>query len=709
MAKLTKSKFYNDFRANKPKENLQQQRRSAWLKVWKWIKIILVVFFAGIGLLGCVQSFTTKTGTKVGTGTEFYTTKRQVSPNVETFRYNKKSNTFDFINNLEHIKDNAYLGLNNANEDLIEKLRNQDRKSGATYGVYNGTSLGLKLEKEHQKIENGKTINYYKPIESEIYGNGNNYLYYNLDKEKGTKIYSPVSKFIEYNYLSTSFFSQQVINPKGEKSTIKRYDLLKSVDQNKITNYVQRGSSPVEFFARDILESLIKNTYKEWFDNNVNNINWLLDPSKEEKTKNLKAINGIFPPLPENASYDQKMQRLSELHNLFLNSNTNANIGDKKHLFPSDPFWSKEFSEYGGKKFDELSPFEQSTILKTWDKYAWIEKIVEFLTLEKLMISKYTSLLNYKLINKGNDAIKGFEKNEYYLSFLTANGNYDKLRPLTGLMYGNDKIPHKPLVTQKDYWSMGPFFGMFVQPINWFMHKIIIGLGTTGWSVILALIVTVIIVRFIAAVVSFKSLFSQQKMEELNKKKAKIEAKYAEYKNDKQMQIRKQTEISEMYKQEKISPFSSFVSMFITLPILIVVFRIVSSSPEIKQATWYGIQFSATSFRRLFKGDWKYLPLILLSLGIQALAQYLPKLLNLKKKKSLRADAYEQEALKKSNKRNNMMQILFIGFGAIFSAGLQIYWIIGGVWTIFQNLFVHYFSKSKLFKEKIEPRMFKTA
>jgi|GEM_PF-2446132 hypothetical protein len=29
MAKLTKSKFYNDFRANKPKEELQQQRRSA--------------------------------------------------------------------------------------------------------------------------------------------------------------------------------------------------------------------------------------------------------------------------------------------------------------------------------------------------------------------------------------------------------------------------------------------------------------------------------------------------------------------------------------------------------------------------------------------------------------------------------------------------------------------------------------------------------
>ncbi|EPJ17934.1 putative membrane protein, partial [Chlamydia psittaci 01DC11] len=36
---------------------------------------------------------------------------------------------------------------------------------------------------------------------------------------------------------------------------------------------------------------------------------------------------------------------------------------------------------------------------------------------------------------------------------------------------------------------------------------------------------------------------------------------------------------------EKMSPFSSIVSMFITLPILIVVFRIITASPEIKHTT----------------------------------------------------------------------------------------------------------------------------
>lgn len=709
MAKLTKSKFYNDFRANKPKEELQQQRRSAWLKVWKWIKIILVVFFAGIGVLGCVQSFTTKTGTKVGTGTEFYTTTKKVSPNVETFRYDSKSETFNLVNTASHVKDNPYLGLNNKNENLINDLKEQDKNTGASYGVYNGSSLGIKLDKTLKKEENGKTIEYHSTIGTEVYSSNKRYLYYNLSKDNGTKVYNPVNKFSEYNLISPSYLSQEVVSDKGEKSTITRYDLLKEISEDKLTNKVDFGSSPVEFFARDILETLMKKTYEEWFNRNVQNINWLLDPSKEDKDKKLKSIDGIFPPLPENATFEQKMQRLDELHKFFLKSNINKNIGENKHLFPTDPFWTKTFSEYGNKTFNELTPYQQSLVLKKWDKYKWITKANELFSAEQIMFAKYSSMLNYKKTYKGIDKINHFKKSEYYLSFLTAGGNYNSFQPLSNLLYGNNNINQKALVTQKDYWGQGPFFGMFVQPINWFMHKIISGLNTTGWSIILALVVTVIIVRFIAMLISFKSLFSQQKMEEVNKKKAKIEAKYAEYKNDKQMQQKKQTEIAELYRQEKISPFSSFASMFITLPILIVVYRIISSSPEIKQATWYGIQFSSSSFRRLFKGEWKYLPLIFFSLGIQALAQYLPKLLNIKKKKSLRADAYEQEAIKKSNKRSNMIQLIFIGMGAFFSAGLQIYWIIGGIWTIFQNLFVHYFSKTKIFKEKIEPKLFKTA
>jgi hypothetical protein len=32
------------------------------------------------------------------------------------------------------------------------------------------------------------------------------------------------------------------------------------------------------------------------------------------------------------------MQRLDELHKFFLKANINKNIGENKHLFPTDPF-----------------------------------------------------------------------------------------------------------------------------------------------------------------------------------------------------------------------------------------------------------------------------------------------------------------------------------------------------------------------------------
>lgn len=195
-------------------------------------------------------------------------------------------------------------------------------------------------------------------------------------------------------------------------------------------------------------------------------------------------------------------------------------------------------------------------------------------------------------------------------------------------------------------------------------------------------------------------------MEEFNQKKAKIESKYAAYKGDRQMMQRKQAEISELYKKEKISPWSQIWPQFIALPILIVVFRVINTSPEIKQATWYSIQLSANSLNRVFSNkEFIYLPIILISVGMQALSQYMPKILNWKKKKSLRVDAYQKAAMKKQNRMSNIISLVFIIFGAFFSAGLQIYWIVGAFILILQHIFVHYFQRTKFFKQKVEPKL----
>ncbi|WP_412031550.1 membrane protein insertase YidC [Metamycoplasma buccale] len=651
MAKQKKSKFYDDFKVAKIEDN---SPKKTWIKVWKWIKIVFVIIFITIGLVGCMQTFAVKASNKVGAGQELYTKKADVSPNVETLRYNPKTNFFERANDEKNTNANTFLGLSTKDKKLdghsiIEKLKRQDANSGATYGNYNGKTLALQLQKQNSKGNFENITSETDDNNGLVYGNGKTFAYYNLGNEKGeygTKTYTPVTKFEQVLMPLPSFHSK-------DAKTL--FDKIKEIRLTELLANLPGGSREIDKYVRDIFQILVNETIKYWYENNVG------------KTKDNGGFKDYFDQYVSSMAGTTKLEKLNNYFKTFTKSKITEKIDDPAKA-----------TEDEGKAFANLSKIS-------------------------LAFVHYATLLKY---NSNNPSIQDGGYQHYILkqSFITRSGNYNKSAVLDGLFDSNSSIRQKSITTYKEHWEQGPFYGMFVHPVNHFMHAIINGLGTTGWSIILALVVTVIIVRLLSFAISFKSLFSQAKMEEFNQKKAKIEAKYAEYKNDKQMQQRKQMEITELYKKEKVSPFSGIITSFITMPILIVVFRIIAASPAIKQATWYGIQFSATSFRKVIAGEMLYLPILIVSVGIQALAQYLPKILN-RKKKSLRADAYQREAMKKENKKFNIISLIFIGIGAIFSAGLQIYWIIGGIMTILQHIFVHYFQRTKFFKVKVEPKL----
>lgn len=60
-------------------------------------------------------------------------------------------------------------------------------------------------------------------------------------------------------------------------------------------------------------------------------------------------------------------------------------------------------------------------------------------------------------------------------------------------------------------------------------------------------------------------------MQELNLKKAAIDAKYAPYKGNKQMQARQRQEVAEMYKKEGVSPMGAFTSVLIVMPLFLAI------------------------------------------------------------------------------------------------------------------------------------------
>lgn len=311
-----------------------------------------------------------------------------------------------------------------------------------------------------------------------------------------------------------------------------------------------------------------------------------------------------------------------------------------------------------------------------------------------------------KIINSFFDAINVIRESTFFTKpgeNNTYEYNYTQVNPIP---YSG--LESKPIISWGDAWNLGPFFGLVAFPLARIMTSIVYGLPfLSGWESVIAIFIAVIITRLISFMVTFKSIFSQSKQEELQVKKAKIDSKYAPYKGNKQMEQRQRQEVAEMYKRNNFNPASMFLTAIVSMPIFLAMWRVVQGIAVIKSTTWLGINFSATSWRELIFGQsWVYLILILFAIIAQLIAHLLPKLLNRKKSKRI-MNENEIAAMKKQQKSQNIIIVVFMVFYLLWQAGIQIYSIFGALWTIGQTLAVHYYRRSNHFKQKLRPWLFK--
>ncbi len=97
--------------------------------------------------------------------------------------------------------------------------------------------------------------------------------------------------------------------------------------------------------------------------------------------------------------------------------------------------------------------------------------------------------------------------------------------------------PQRVIYNWADAWKLGPFYGLLVFPTS-LIIRLIYQQGLShlgGWGTIIVILVLTIILRSVMLAITFKQTVNQSKQEELKSKKAKIDAKYAEFKNNKQM------------------------------------------------------------------------------------------------------------------------------------------------------------------------------
>ena len=303
-------------------------------------------------------------------------------------------------------------------------------------------------------------------------------------------------------------------------------------------------------------------------------------------------------------------------------------------------------------------------------------------SLTNAKISEKQFVYNLLALNKlGLKEVKEKQKNDTTI-------NYDVYLDndlLTGTYY-------KPIVTWNQAWTrgMGPFYGLFVWPIAKISVLITNSMGLmNGWESLISIVIVVFMLRILAFILTFKSVLEQTKQQELQAKKAIIDAKYSSYKGNKQMENRKRQEVSELYKKEGVSPLGALGTVFITMPIFLSIWRVIGGVPHLKSTVWLGINFSKTSYQELLSGSWQYLPLMIIASISAAISQLFPRLLTRKRDKN-RINVHQKEAMKKNNKTQNIVLAVYVIMSLIFSAGIQIYWIIGGVWQVFQTILTHH-------------------
>ncbi len=167
-----------------------------------------------------------------------------------------------------------------------------------------------------------------------------------------------------------------------------------------------------------------------------------------------------------------------------------------------------------------------------------------------------------------------------YISVKNANMVYlgpkdEDVLEATGVQYG-----FKELNGVIDYGWFGIIAKPMLMGIN-FVHKTILNGGNYGWAIVLF----TILLKIILFPLTYSSSVSMAKMQTLQPKMKAIKKKY---RNQKDPEQRKQmnVEMMELYKKEKVNPAGGCLPLFIQMPILFGLFRLLAVSISVRHEPW---------------------------------------------------------------------------------------------------------------------------
>lgn len=255
-----------------------------------------------------------------------------------------------------------------------------------------------------------------------------------------------------------------------------------------------------------------------------------------------------------------------------------------------------------------------------------------------------------------------------------------------------------PYYTLTTEWTLayGPFYAFFVYPfamiLLYFMY------ATRSWPVglnaLLGIFLILLIIRLITLAISARSMLQSEKMSEIQGKVAEINAKYKDSK-DPQSKKKKQMEMQELYKKNNVKPFAAMEQIFVTLPIFLIIYRVITILRPLKFIIIFNAwDLTQSPISQIFSNftttGWPYIFFLIIVLPMQFGSQIVPRILAKKRSRGATTVGVKNNQSMKRMKTMNLVLSIFMAIIAVISAsGIGTYWFFNSLFSIAQSLVIH--------------------
>lgn len=241
-----------------------------------------------------------------------------------------------------------------------------------------------------------------------------------------------------------------------------------------------------------------------------------------------------------------------------------------------------------------------------------------------------------------------------------------------------------------------------IQLFNQFFYEPIFNLVVWLYNVIsgeslgLAIIALTIIIKLILLPLSQKSIKSQKALQEIQPKIDELKKKY----KDNKEQMGKA--MMNLYKENKVNPFSSCLPLLIQLPFLLAVFRVFKDGIENNLSLVYPFIDTPATIHSMWLGIDLSKPSTFLAI-LAGLAQFWQAKMMIAKKPQQKIEGSKDEnmAAIMSKQMVYFMPVITVFIGLTLPGGLTLYWFLITLLTALQQVVVFRYSKVKKEKELI--------